>query len=125
MIRLLAGLASLIVLGACGSSAPSSSADEARCSSAKKLEIEARQFAKGLQDQDPEVKVEDFYRDLARGKVNTSAVGVVDSQQKAHQIVSDNPLCFGVAKVADARRALNIINPAMAEATRLTIGRPD
>lgn len=119
MIRILASVALLTFLAACGSSSPSSSTDEARCSSAKKIVGEVRQFAKGLQDQDPDIKVDDFYRDLARGRVNTSALGVVDSQQKAHQIVSDNPRCFGVAKVADARRALNIIDPAMAEATRL------
>jgi hypothetical protein len=60
-----------------------------------------------------------FYTDLTRSKVDPAAFGLVENQQSSLQVVSDNPTCFGVMKVSDARRALKRIDPALAEAFRL------
>lgn len=113
-------LAAMTSLSACSDSSDSDSSKDARCTSAEKAVSGAKTFERKLVDQDPDVTMERFFSDLARGKVG-AALGLADTQQKVHQLISDSPTCFSVVEVADARRALNILNPAMAEATRLSL----
>lgn len=121
MFRTLIGLVLMTSVAACSADSPTTttSSEAERCPSAKKAVKGADDFLAGLQEQNPDVDPMDFYRDLARGKVNTAAYGIVSSQQRSLQVVSDNALCFAVGRVAEARMSLNIVNPAMVEATRL------
>ena len=119
MHRLIAGIVLLTFLVACSESAPAEPNKDDRCVSAKRITAEVDAYGKALKAQTPDAKVDDFYVELARGKVDSDALGLVDSQQKSLQVVSDNPRCFGVARVADARRMLKVIDPAMLKATKL------
>lgn len=111
----------LLVLAACGGS---DEAKDARCADAADAVKETRAYAKDLQEQQPDISAADFYTDLASSKVNTLAMGLVDLEQQSFQLISDNSGCFDVVQVAEARRVLKRIDPALNEATRLLASDP-
>jgi hypothetical protein len=119
MFRASGVLLLLALLSACGGCAGDDSSENDRCVSAKNIVEKIEAYGKKLEDQDPAIRVDDFYIDLATSKVNPVAFGLVENQQSSLQVISDNPTCFGVSQVSDARRALKRIDPAIADAFRL------
>lgn len=112
-----------VALAACGSGSDEAASEagkaESRCVSAEKAAKASITYAEKLKEQSPGFDPQRFYTKLEQGKVDTTGFGVVETEQMSHQIISDNPECFSVVKVAEARRFLKRVDPLLLEAVRL------
>ena len=113
----------LMSLVGCGeASEPSEVSSSKRCDVATALE---KQYEKEVEltrnqiSKNPDTAELRFHRDLERGKVFFDGFRMVSVQQRVYQVISDNPTCFKVGEVSDARMALKIIDAAILRASSL------
>ncbi len=95
----------LTAVSGCGSSA-----GDDHCTSAQASKTDSKKFAKDLAKQDASFNEADMLKHAAAGDTTEVERGVLYATALTMQVVSDNPRCFAVTEVAEARRALKLFD---------------